>query len=63
MAGLLVATNVAYAKDNPASDEFDVKVVSSAPNQVTGGDARLHILVPRTVPLHQAEIWVNGVDQ
>jgi hypothetical protein len=30
---------------------------------VTGGDARLHILVPRTVPLHQAEVWVNGVDQ
>ena len=63
LTGLLVITNVAYAKDNPASDEFDVKVVSSAPNQVTGGDARLHILVPRTVPLHQAEIWVNGVDQ
>ena len=32
-------------------------------DQVTGGDARLHILVPRTVPLHQVEVWVNGVDQ
>ncbi len=48
---------------NPASDVFVVQVVSSAPHQVTGGDARLHILVPRTVPLHQAEVWVNGIDQ
>ena len=63
LVAFFAAANVAYAKDNPASDEFDVQVVSSAPGQVTGGDARLHILVPRTVPLHQAEIWVNGVDQ
>ena len=62
---LLMAAQGAYADkfSNPASDEFAVKVVSSVPNQVTGGDARLHILVPRTVPLHQVEVWVNGVDQ
>ena len=42
----------AQAINNPASDEFAVAVVSSAPQQVTGGDARLHIQVPRTVPLH-----------
>jgi len=48
---------------NPSSDEFTVEVVSSASDQVSGGDARLHIAVPRTVPLHQAEVWVNGVDQ
>jgi hypothetical protein len=63
LAALLVAAQFTYAKDNPASDEFAVQVVSSAPQQVTGGDARLHILVPRTVPLHQAEVWINGVDQ
>lgn len=51
------------AANNPASDEFAVRVVSSAPEQVTGGDARLHIDVPRTVPLHQVEVWVNGADQ
>jgi hypothetical protein len=28
-----------------------------------GGDARLHITVPRTVPLHQVEVWVNGANQ
>jgi hypothetical protein len=54
---------LANAGDNPASQEFAVQVVSSAPNQVTGGDARLHIDVPRTVPLQQVEVWVNGVDQ
>jgi len=47
----------------PARDIFVVEVVSSAPQQVTGGDARIHIQVPRTVPLHQVEVLVNGVDQ
>lgn len=41
---------------------FAVEVVSSAADQVTGGDARLHIDVPRTVPLHQVQVLVNGVD-
>jgi hypothetical protein len=48
------------ASDRPA---FAVEVVSSAPDQVTGGDARLHIQVPKTVPPHQVEVWVNGTDQ
>ena len=47
----------------PAAEEFAVRVVSSAPDQVTGGDARLHVSVPQTVPLHQAEVLVNGTDQ
>jgi len=58
-----VAAIPPQAANNPASDEFLVRVVSSAPHQVTGGDARLHIVVPRTVPLHQVEVWINGVDQ
>ena len=45
--------------DRPA---FDVTVVSSAADMVTGGDARLHIDVPRTVPLHQVMVLVNGAD-
>ena len=53
----------AQAINNPASDEFAVAVVSSAPQQVTGGDARLHIQVPSTVPLHQVEVWFNGADR
>jgi len=47
----------------PSRDDFVVKVVSSKPHQVAGGDARIHIQVPRTVPLHQVEVLVNGIDQ
>lgn len=61
--GLIPFAALAKSNDNPARDEFVMKVVSSAPHQVTGSDARLHIEVPRTVPLHQVEVWVNGVDQ
>ena len=50
-------------EDNPARQEFVVDVVSSSSQQVTGGDARLHIQVPLTVPLHQVEVWVNDIDQ
>jgi hypothetical protein len=62
-AALVLAVMLTDAAGNPARDEFDVRVVSSAADQVTGGDARLHVVVPRTVPLHQVEVWVNGVDQ
>ncbi len=48
---------------NPADEEFAVEVVSSRADQVTGGDARLHVEVPWTVPLHQVEVLVNGVDR
>lgn len=47
----------------PAHEKFVVKVVSSAPHQVSGGDARIHIHVPRTVPWHQVQVLVNGIDQ
>jgi hypothetical protein len=47
----------------PPTDEFVVQVVSSAPDQVSGGDARLHIQVPRVVPPHQVIVLVNGEDQ
>ena len=49
--------------DTPAGDTFAVRVVSSAADQVTGGDARLHVDVPRTVPLHQVRVLVNDEDQ
>ena len=68
LMALLAVTPAAGAANNaapgtPAAGQFDVQVVSSAPHQVSGGDARLHIGVPQTVPLHQVEVWVNGVDQ
>ena len=57
LAGLQSAQAANNARPGtPASGVFDVRVVSSAPHQVTGGDARLHVVVPHTVPLHQVEI-------
>jgi hypothetical protein len=61
--GIPLSGAMATSGDNPASQEFVVQVVSSAADQVTGGDARLHIEVPLTVPLQQVEVWVDGVNQ
>ncbi len=68
LIAMFAAGQVAHAANNaapgtPASGRFDVRVVSSAPDQVTGGDARLHIRVPQTVPVHQVEVTVNGQSQ
>ena len=56
----LFAASPALAKVKPP---FVAEVVSSAADQVTGGDARLHILVPSVTPPHQVEVLVNGVNQ
>jgi len=42
---------------------FVVEVVSSAVDQVTSGDARIHIKVPKTVPFHKVTVLVNGICQ
>jgi hypothetical protein len=47
----------------PPMETFLVEAVSSAPDQVSGGDARLHIQVPTVVPPHQVRVLVNGDDQ
>ena len=47
----LVSTNLQVWAEWKPKTTFMIKVVSSAPDQVSGGDARLHIKVPRTVPL------------
>jgi hypothetical protein len=60
LVAALLAASPALAKEKPP---FVAEVVSSAADQVTGGDARLHILVPKVTPLHQVEVWVNGVNQ
>ena len=42
---------------------LEVEVVSSAPDQITGGDARVHIDVPAGFPLDQIKVLVNGWNQ
>ncbi len=67
IVALLTATAVlvpaAAGAAQPSSGQLRVEVVSSAPDQVTGGDARLHITAARAVPLSRIEVLVNGTDQ
>ena len=58
-AGALINASTAPAA---TSHEFQLRVLSSPPSMVTGGDALVQVSVPRTVPMHQATILVNGVD-
>ena len=59
----LISTNIQVLGMWKPKPTFMVEVVSSSPDQVSGGDARLHIEVPRTVPLHQVKLIVNRIDQ
>ncbi|HEY3486301.1 MAG TPA: DUF6351 family protein, partial [Ilumatobacteraceae bacterium] len=47
----------------PANGRLDVTVVSSRADQVTGGDARLHVDLPPAARPHEVKVLVNGVDQ
>jgi hypothetical protein len=65
-AGLLIGTTVAYAapsNEPPAHGRLSVAVVSSLPEHVSGGDARLHVNVPAAVRAGDVAVLVNGVDQ
>jgi hypothetical protein len=46
----------------PASESFQLEVLSSPPEMVTGGDALVRVTIPHTVPPHQAVVRVNGTD-
>jgi hypothetical protein len=59
--GGLVAPAAAQPEP-PARQEFALTVLSSAPHQVSGGDALIRVDVPRTVPLRQTTITRNGED-
>jgi hypothetical protein len=57
---MLIAPVDAMSAGHSEWPALKVTVVSSAADQVTGGDARLHIDVPKTVSLHRVRIRVNG---
>jgi hypothetical protein len=63
VAGLLIGPGVANAASPPANGRLDVTVVSSLPEHVTGGDARLHVDVPPSMQPADVAVLVNGVDQ
>ncbi len=58
---LAVPTSV-LARDGRNRDAFTVSVVSSAADQVTGGNARLHIDVPEGFPLDRISVTVNRME-
>jgi hypothetical protein len=44
------------------SHDFELRVLSSPADMVTGGDALVRVTIPKTVPLHKATVSVNGTD-
>jgi hypothetical protein len=56
MLGLVPTAPAATTQD------FELRVLSSPPEMVTGGDALVRVTIPRTVPLHKATVLVNGTD-
>lgn len=63
---ILTAAAVAGLAAAPAqaatTHDFKLKVLSSPASMVTGGDALVPVTVPRTVPLQEASVSVNGTD-
>jgi hypothetical protein len=45
-----------------AQADFEIGVLSSPPDLVSGGDARIAVHVPIVVPLHQVSIFLDGQD-
>ncbi len=46
----------------PGPPGLVITVLSSAPDQISGGDARIRVAVPRTVPLQHVTVTVAGSD-
>jgi Tannase-like family of unknown function (DUF6351) len=46
----------------PSRQQFALSILSSRPDQVSGGDALVRVEVPQTVPLHQVTVLRNGED-
>ena len=56
------AASAAGQPEPPARQQFVLAVLSSRPDQVSGGDALVRVDVPRTVPLQQVTVTRNGED-
>jgi hypothetical protein len=58
----LMAPAAANPGDPGRPSSLAISVLSSRPDQVSGGDTLVRVDVPRTVPLGQVTITRNGVD-
>src|SRR5882672_9594137 len=54
-AALLVT---AQAGEDPSN--FEIVTLSNRADLISGGDALVEVRVPKTVPLHQVTLWLNG---
>ena len=59
VSAAVVATVAASAKE-AASGQFEILTLSNRADHISGGDALVEVRVPRTVPLHQVTLWLNG---
>ncbi len=57
-----VAAIAAAPAQGAATHDFEIEVLSSPADMVTGGDALVQVTIPRTVPLHKATVSLNGTD-
>jgi hypothetical protein len=57
-----VAVLAAAPAHAATTHDFEVEVLSSPPEMVTGGDALVRVSIPQNVPLHKATVSVNGED-
>src|SRR5215212_9030407 len=64
VAALSCAPGAVAAAGPPAGihDALQLRVVSSPPQYVSGGDARVEVAVPDATPLSAVRIAVNGAD-
>ena len=59
---LAVAASAAASAKDAASGQFEILTLSNRADFISGGDALVEVRVPRTVPLHQVTLWLNGLD-
>jgi len=67
MAALVVGLAILGQGEVPTSaasdgDSFEISILSSSPDRVSGGDALVRVDVPTIVPLHQVTVELNGDD-
>ena len=63
MGAVLLVGPAAQSSPPVANGRLEVTVVSSMPDQVSGGDARLHVNVPPSMKPEDVAVLVNGEDQ
>src|SRR2546422_2270887 len=52
----------AQAGEDRRASNFEIVTLSNRADLISGGDALVEVLVPRTVPLHQVTLFLNGRD-